>query len=281
MRSSIKNLPGIAALIIVVAFGCHKGRQAPEAPLFDGFEGNWIADFWLPGNYGSGRFETGAISISGSYARSGIRSVQITVKEGDIDQINKEDGVHLERAELDSGRHPFLHADVWVGFSFLVPSGFPVVDNRLVISQWKQDGFNVGPLVAQRFRKGEHYLTVRIPNTASDDAMRFPLPNIVFGRWNDMIWHVKFSPGADGRVELWMDGHQYVSYSGPTSVKNGKNSFYHKIGLYRDRWKEPMTVYFDNYTLGRSYNAVDPARFDTYRKNVEQSAAPNSSPRIR
>ncbi len=35
-----------------------------------------------------------------------------------------------------------------------------------------------------------------------------------------------------------------------------------RAGLYRDRWPEPMTIYFDNYTVGESFEAVDPARFD-------------------
>ena len=34
-----------------------------------------------------------------------------------------------------------------------------------------------------------------------------------------------------------------------------------KIGLYGYRWKEPFTAFLDNYTLGASYSAVDPAAF--------------------
>ena len=33
---------------------------------------------------------------------------------------------------------------MWYGFSFLIPAGFPIVDNRLVIAQWKQDGVTAG-----------------------------------------------------------------------------------------------------------------------------------------
>lgn len=260
--SPAKVIVTIFALTFLLCTACQQSviHSGPDLQLFDDFEGNSVADFWLPGDYGSGRYKTGAVTISKSYARSGISSARITVKEGDIEQIN-DDGVHLERAELDSGLHPFLHRDIWVGFSFLLPPDFPVVNNRLVIAQWKQKGFSQGPLVAQRFRDGNHYLTVRDPNQ-SDGVIKFPLPQIAFGRWNDMIWHVRFSPEKDGCVEVWMNGVQVVSHTGSNSVKNGENSFYHKIGLYRDRWKEPMTIYFDNYTLSDSLKAVDPARFD-------------------
>ena len=58
-----------------------------------------------------------------------------------------------------------------------------------------------------------------------------------------------------------MNGKPVASYSGPLADGDGKNAFYHKIGLYRDRLKQPMTIYFDNYAMGRSFEAVDPAQF--------------------
>src|SRR5437763_16705109 len=100
--------------------------KAPEPPLFDGFEADALARFWLPGDYGTGLYVPGAIQISTNYARTGTRSARITVKEGDVEQKG-DDGRSVERAELDSGHHPFLSRDVWYGFSFLLPPGFPVV----------------------------------------------------------------------------------------------------------------------------------------------------------
>src|SRR5579885_1770175 len=107
-----------------------KPRKDPRVPLRDGFEADSIATFWLPANYGTGLYVPGAIVISKDYARSGTHSARITVKEGDIEQRG-DDGKRVERAELDSGHHPVLGRDVWYGFSFLLPPGFPIVDNRL------------------------------------------------------------------------------------------------------------------------------------------------------
>jgi hypothetical protein len=193
--------------------------------------------------------------------RSGKACVKITVKEGDVEQVG-DDGMKTERAELDSGKHRFVGRDVWYGFSFLVPEGFPVVDNRLVIAQWKQGGVHGGPLIAQRFRAGRHYLTVRVPGDDDGDDERFRLPAIKFGTWNDMVYHARFSAGADGLVEVWMNGKRVVRRKGANCFKDGENRVYNKFGLYRDRWKDPMTIYFDDYTLGESFEAVDPARFD-------------------
>src|SRR5207245_3291327 len=123
-------------------------RRGLRMPLADGFEGASVAGFWLPGNYGTGSYEPGAVVISKDYARSGTRSVRITVKEGDIEQRG-DDSRRVERAELDSGHYPLLGRDVWYGFSFLLPPGFPIVDNRLVLASWKQSDVEGSPLIGQ------------------------------------------------------------------------------------------------------------------------------------
>jgi hypothetical protein len=213
----------------------------------------------MPGNYGAGRYAPGAVTVSRDYARSGIRSVRITVREGDIEQVS-DDGLCTEWAELDSSQHPFVGRDVWFGFAFLVPPGFPVIDNRLVIAQWKQSGLSGRRLVAERFRNGKHELTIGFPDSTRGKTEHHDLPRIEFGRWNDMVYHIRFSSGPDGFVTVWMNGRKVAEYKGATAFKSRENQIYNKIGLYRDRWKEPMTIYFDNYAVGGSFAAVDPAK---------------------
>ena len=76
-----------------------------------------------------------------------------------------------------------------------------------------------------------------------------------------MVYHVRYSRGGDGRIEVWMDGKRVVSYEGPTASGAGADRFYNKVGLYRDRWRAPMTMYVDNYALGDSFDQIDPSRF--------------------
>ena len=243
--------------------GDRPATRGPKLPLTDGFEGAALADFWRPGDYGSGLYEPGAVALSKDRSRGGAGSVRITVKEGDVDRRG-DDGQKVERAELHSGAYPFLDRDVWYGFSFLLPEDFPVVNNRLVIAQCKQSDVEGSPLLGQRFRAGRHYLTIRPPGATGNDDVR-PLPELRLGRWVDMVYHLRYSFGDDGRIEVWMDGKRVVEYAGPTAVKSAADRFYHKVGLYRDRWKQPMTMYADNYTVGDSFEAVDPARFEQRR----------------
>jgi len=222
--------------------------------LNDGFEGEALANFWLPGNYGSGLHVPGAIQISTNYARSGTHSAEITVREGDIDAAG-DDGTRVERAELDSGHFPLRGREAWYGFSLLVPKDFPLVDDRLVIASCKQSDVS-RPIVAQRFRNGLHTVTVE----SQGHKESYKLPPIPLGQWIDMIYHVRYSTGTDGLVEIWMNGKKVVTYSGSAADPTAKNAFYHKIGLYRDRLNVPMTIYYDNYSMGGSKDAVDPER---------------------
>ena len=73
-----------------------------------------------------------------------------------------------------------------------------------------------------------------------------------------MIYHLRYSTGHDGLVEVWMNGKQVVTYTGPTAEADAKDSFYNKIGLYRDRMKQPMTIYCDTYSMGNDKDSVDP-----------------------
>jgi hypothetical protein len=91
---------------------------------------------------------------------------------------------------------------------------------------------------------------------------QFTLPKLPLGSWVDFICRARYWPGPDRRFELWMNGQRTASYSGPLADPGSKNSFYHKIGLYRDCCKDPMTIFFDNYAMGNSYEEVDPARFE-------------------
>ena len=222
--------------------------------LHDGFEGPTLGNFWLPGNYGSGMYVPGAIQLSTNYARSGTHSVEITVHEGDIDAAG-DDNTRVERAELDSGHFHLRGREAWYGFSLLVPKGFPIVDDRLVIASCKQSDVS-RPIVAQRFRNGQHTVTVE----SQGHKKSYKLPAIPLGRWIDMVYHLRYSTGTDGLVEIWMNGQRVVNYSGPAADPDAKNAFYHKIGLYRDRLKVPMTMYYDNYSMGGSKEAVDPER---------------------
>lgn len=236
------------------------GHARASLVLRDGFEDASLREFWLPGGDGTGRYEPGAVVLCGDFARSGRQSARITLWQGAVAQTG-DSGQPNERAELDSGTHSVLEKDLWYGFSFLLPPGFPIVDTRLVLAQWKQSGLEGSPVIAQRYVGGRHYVTIRDLRTMGRWRATYELPEIVPGRWNDMVYHIRFAADDSGFVAIWMNGDPIARFDGPTAAPAGREQFYHKLGLYRDRMAEPMTIYIDNYAIGADFEAVDPARF--------------------
>jgi hypothetical protein len=234
-------------------------KRAALPVLRDGFEGEALASFWRPGDHGVGRYAPDAVQLTDEHARGGRRSARITLRQGEAQSGDV--GQASERAELDSGRREILDVDAWCGWSFRLPENFPIVDKRLVLAQWRQSELEGSALVAQRFRNGRHYLMVRDWNEREGELREYELPPIVPGRWNDMVWRARFTRGKDGLIEVYMNGELVVSHAGTTAGPGGKDTFYHKVGLYRDGWHEPVTVHVDSYALGGSFEDVDPARF--------------------
>jgi hypothetical protein len=139
-------------------------------------------------------------------------------------------------------------------FSMFLPRDFPVVPTRLVIAQWKQycpSGKCTldNPVVAIRYQSGELRVTLHVgPKTQT----LFRTREEIRGRWLDFAFLIRFSRGAEGRVKASLDGRQIVDYSGPTAYPEAfgyppSGRFFFKMGLYRDRMAEPMTIYIDEY----------------------------------
>lgn len=240
-----------AKMSVLLALALLNACVATVPNLHDNFEADKVAAFWSPGSAGSGRYEPGAVLITDARARSGKTSAQITVREGDIEQHGG-DGQRTERAELDSGKHPLLGKRVKYAFSFLIPRDFPIVDNRLVIAQWKQDQAD-RPLIALRFRDGNFYVTInQAESLESQNLESHDLPLVELGAWNDLVINVFFSALGNGRVQVSLNGNQVIDYRGPTAVDGGPNLFYNKLGLYRDRWPDPMTIFIDDYSMSEA-----------------------------
>ena len=87
-----------------------------------------------------------------------------------------------------------------------------------------------------------------------------PLPS-PFGRWVDMVVHLRAANRPDDIVEIWADGHPVATVRGPLG-RAGGDAQYFKFGPYRDPSPIPLVVHFDNFSRGDGFTEVDPRRFD-------------------
>ena len=178
-------------------------------------------------------------------------------------------GLSSFRAEVDTHEHVPMESAQWYGFSIELPKDFPLEDNRLVLAQWwampKKGEVHRSPVLALRFSEGKLSLLlryyaeriVRDPDGYRQKKLLAidPLP---LGVWNDFVFHVKWSPTADGFIEAWRNGEKILDYKGITGNQDEIGPAF-KFGLYRDGTDKTYVGYFGGYRMGDSYAAVDPA----------------------
>lgn len=68
------------------------------------------------------------------------------------------------------------------------------------------------------------------------------------GRWHRIDWHIKWSTGDDGFVEVSVDGEKKGRLTGPNQYEDsgGGPGVYFKLGLYSGRGGGGTTVFFDD-----------------------------------
>lgn len=176
------------------------------------------------------------------------------------------------RAEIDTDDYVAIGSVQWYGFSLYVPRDFPSEDNRCVMGQWHNKAkaqigeADKSPAVAQRFRKGRFYVTVRHsdqrvvtdPDAVAEKVV-FETRELPLGKWNDFVYQIKWSFRQDGFINAWLNRRRIIAYRGPVGYNDEIGPTF-KFGLYRDDSAKTYVVYFDEYRRGRSLPEVDPAR---------------------
>lgn len=238
----------LAGVAIVVAWACQR-----NATVYDGFETPGLSKHWE-----TKRFLPGAVQIQSSVVRVGKGAARIILRPGD--QIPQEKGSKLERAELQESRRLWSVEDSACSYSFsvFVPQDFPIVSTRLVIAQWKQNCpvdtcTPDNPTLAIRYEAGELFITHQV--TAENEVL-YRTRDDIRNRWLDFKFQIRFSRSQSGRIKAWLGDTLIIDYKGVSAypVSGGydeRGLFYFKMGLYRDRMPEPMTIYFDEYRKQR------------------------------
>ena len=257
---------GVFALGIALVSAGSRAQQvipvpSPVSPIdvYDGFETSTLSNLWE-----TSRFTPGAVQTQSEVVRAGHGAAKITVRPRDMFEAGQNGDLDSERDELLEARRFVSHENTGYEFSFSMffPKDFPIVPTRLVIAQWKQycPGLLLGvsgpcdddsPVLALRYIGGELRITQDINKKF---IMLYREKGEFRGRWLDFRVQARFTPSANGRVKVWLDGKQLVDYKGVTADQENAQSgyanpsyFYFKMGLYRDLMAQPMTVYIDEY----------------------------------
>lgn len=216
----------------------------------DSFEQNSLKQIWT-----SDKFIEGGFQIQNKKTRSGEKAAMLQLKHGD--QIKEEKGTRFERAELKESKKLMSaeYKNYSYKFSLMIPEGFPETGTRLVIAQWKQNCRSDNcdpdnPVIAVRLESGELFITLQTDKKREE---LFRNKYSILNQWLDFRFDVRFSRNNDGALFVWLNNQQIIRFTGVTAYAEqfgylNPGEFYFKTGLYRDTMKEPMTIYFDEYS---------------------------------
>jgi hypothetical protein len=203
------------------------------------------------------RIEFHSFQIQPKVIRNGKSAAMITLRRGDVVEAATDKDNATERDELMEGWRLWSIEGVEYEyqFSMFLPDSFPILPVRLVLAQWVQfcpvgACSDYSPVVALRYQSGVLSVTLQTDSTRRTLWM---LDKDVRNQWLDFAFQILFSRQSNGEVKAFLNGKQIVDYKGITSYPETlwylpiKNRYYFKMGLYRDRIPEPMSIYIDQY----------------------------------
>jgi hypothetical protein len=252
-RTSGKNMLIYKRLIIFIILFLTSLICFAQINVYDGFEEAHLSNIWK-----ITRMNPNSLEIQSNIVRKGKSALKITLKTGDMAEDTSGKNKPTERDELLE--IPSLQSIEGIKyeyrFSMFLPDSFPVSTTRLVIAQWKEDCPKSNPLctddspvIALRYISGKLLITL---TTDSGRRILYKDTNEIRNRWLDFKFQIKFSQRSDGEISAFINEKTVINYRGVTSYseKHGylkKNIYYFKMGLYRDKIPEPMTIYIDEY----------------------------------
>jgi len=244
-----------------------------------------MADDARPGVIFTGDFESGEMTAYGD-------SHEYTVEKTEIVTEPVRAGEHALKVTLDRVEHADMtnyrtdfwirgmsealeqHEDCWYAVSTFVPEDWQPDTQAELWVQWvlgKAVSEVGGPQLAI-YVYGDGYRVRKRWGPGRDQYENIWLGDVLADRgcWVDWVFHVRWSPGDDGRIEVWRNGEQIATDSGRNCV-GADYAPYFKFGIYKWPWKSSAEetpsvatrreVYFDEIRIADeqgSYEAVSP-----------------------
>jgi hypothetical protein len=186
-------------------------------------------------------------------------AIRVEAREGDFDSNA------TDRAEI-SGTHTVWSAgqEVWYSMSFMLAAGSPMPPSSgwmLVHQFYAQDrtrwiSGGSPPLSLEVQTPGGIYLKVRGGAKASEGTnaprnSQYRLGEAAPGTWHELLFHVRWSVGSEGLVEVWQRQTGQPFSSSPEVVATGPNVLtvagdvlpvYAETGVYRSRVSTAQVV---------------------------------------
>jgi len=259
-------MPGLfwLILLLVLPSAGREGRDVDRLQLESTFESPGDLDKWT-----KEICRPDALRISGERARKGRSSARFEFSKSDVTGFNG-----YVRAELRLGSE--ADAERWYGFSNYLPADFVADPMAEKIAQWHEvPDWDLGetwrsPPISLGVENDRFYVQIlwaAAPvntNDTKDGEKKVDLGPVDRDKWNDWVFHIRFSWKPDGVLEIWKNKRQIFSYYGPNCF-NDKSLPYFKIGIYKWAWKgwaeyspeEKRVLYYDEVRIGGRHASLE------------------------
>ncbi len=231
-------------------------------------------------------FETGELNTTSQWTVSGnspALQTKITRRgkyamKSFIDRQNSAVSYRSEAAIKGWSKVP--RGEFWYGFSVYLPADYVADPIWEIVAQWHNypdtslgETWGLNPPISLHTEGGVWKLSTIWDSRAVtvkpyEGTHSYALGEYKTGAWTDWVFHVKWSPKADGRLQVWKGGTKVIDKSGPIGF-NDAIVPYMKVGIYKG-WKDRQTpvgvvstraVYHDEVRIagaGATYADVAP-----------------------
>jgi len=149
-----------------------------------------------------------------SPGRSGGTALRLVTQPGDNNVVGSGD---MERADIylpQAVSWGYQGQEQWWAHSVLFPTDFALPTWQMyVIADFHHTG-PTGQANMQLNFTNPSRLEIRI--NGQGRSVRQDIGPITKNRWYDFVYHVKWSSGADGFFDAWVNGVRKLAYQGPT-----------------------------------------------------------------
>ncbi|MEQ8496548.1 MAG: polysaccharide lyase [Gammaproteobacteria bacterium] len=200
--------------------------------------------------------------------RSGRHAARFHLRRDD-DDVKGSRRAEVRAKAGDLGR------DYWFAFSINLPADWPDASVPVTLAQWHGvpdkwlgEAGRSPPLrllaLGGQWQLANIWDSKRVsqtPFTANDPQgwVLEPISSLDIDQWTDWLFHVRWSFGEDGVLEVWKNGERVYQRNGPNTYNDAVGP-YLKLGIYVPEWVDPATVttrndytaYFDAVRVAES-----------------------------
>jgi Polysaccharide lyase len=206
------------------------------------------------------KFSSYSVQRVNTLSRFGTSSLRFELRktDGDIGWSKRAEASRYTKSE------PSQKCERWYGESIYLPSDYVTDPAPELVTQWHTDAGS--PPLALWTHNGKWRITMF-------GNQQTTIATYEKNKWVDWVYHVKWSAGSDGLVEVWKDGVKVFTKTGANIYSNSIGGAYMRVGVYKWVWKSGSNpastttkriMYVDEVRIGgelATYNDVAPGNY--------------------